>query len=82
MFVLRGLLAVVVEAQVSDEAFAHDVAEGVLELHVLDEEIVLGVDAGGGVGVLEVEAEPLLDAQVLQAGCACRQIHEQAKIER
>ena len=57
-----GLLAVVVEAEVGDEAFAHDVAEGVFELHVLDEQVVLGVDAGGGVGVLEVEAQPLLNA--------------------
>ena len=41
------LLAVVVEAEVGDEVFAHDVAEGVFQLHGLDEEVVLGVDAGG-----------------------------------
>ncbi len=51
-----------------DQVLAHDVAKRVLQLHGLDEEVVLGVDAGGAVGVLEVEAEPLLDAQALQAG--------------
>ena len=49
-----------------DEVFAHDVAEGVFELHGLDEEVVLGVDAGGAVGGFEVEAEPLLDAEAAE----------------
>ena len=56
------LLAVVVEAEVGDETFAHDVAESVFELHVLDEQVVLGVDAWGRVRVLEVETQPLLNA--------------------
>jgi hypothetical protein len=50
------LLAVIVEAEMGDEAFAHDVTEGVFEFHVLDEEIVFGIDTGCGVGVFEVEA--------------------------
>ena len=66
--VLELLLAVVVEAEVGDEVFAHDVAEGVFQLHRLDEEVVLGIDAGGAVGILEVEAQPLLDAEAAQAG--------------
>ena len=37
-----ALLAVVIEAEVGHEAFAHDVAEGVFQFHRLDEEVVLG----------------------------------------
>ena len=40
-----GCLVVVFEAEVGDQVFAHDVAQGVLELHRLDEEIVLGIEA-------------------------------------
>jgi hypothetical protein len=75
------VVGVVVEAEVGDEFFAHDVAEGVFELHGLDEEVVLGVDAGGGVGVLEVEAEPFLDAEAAQAWGAGCEVHEEAEIE-
>ncbi len=60
------LVAVVVEAEVGDEVFAHDVAEGVLQLHVLYEEVVLGIDTWCSVGILEVEAEPLLNAKATQ----------------
>lgn len=38
-------LVVVFEAEVGDEVSAHDVAQGVLELHGLDEEIVLWIQA-------------------------------------
>ncbi len=47
----------------SDEVFAHNVAKGVLQLHGLDEEVVLRINAGGAVRSFEVEAEPLLDAE-------------------
>ncbi len=39
---------VVLKPEVGDEVCAHDVTQGVLELHRLDEEIVLGVEAFGG----------------------------------
>ena len=55
-------LVVVFEAQVGDEIGAHDVAKGVFELHRLDEKIVLGVKAFAGLRRLEIEAEPLLNA--------------------
>ncbi len=42
---------------------------------------MLGIDAGGGVGILEVEAEPLLDAEAAQAGRAGSEIHEEDEIE-
>ena len=35
---------VVLEAEVGDEIVAHDMAERVLELHGLNEEIVLGIE--------------------------------------
>src|SRR5258708_39946746 len=56
------LLVVVLEAQVRDELFPPQMAERVLELHELDEEVVLGVEAGGVHRALEVEGEPFLDA--------------------
>src|SRR5687768_9052220 len=55
-------LVVILIPEVGDELFAAHVAHGVLELHELDEEVVLGVEAGGGHGALEVEGEPFLDA--------------------
>jgi hypothetical protein len=57
-------LVVVLEAQVGDEVFAHDVAQRVLQLHRLDEEVVFRIQAGGALGALEEEAEPLLNAEV------------------
>ena len=65
-----------------DEVFAHDVAECVFQLHVLDEEVVFGVDAGCGVRIFEVEAEPFLNSQALQAWSSGREIHEEDQIER
>src|SRR4051812_9489963 len=51
---------VVFEAEVRDEVFAAQMPERVLELHQLDEDVVLGVEAGRGHRRLEVEREPLL----------------------
>jgi hypothetical protein len=76
-----ALVAVVLEAEVGDEIFPHDVAESVFELRVLNEEIVLGVDALCVLGRLEVEAEPLLNSETTQAGCASSEIHEEDKVE-
>src|SRR5687768_10255958 len=53
---------VILQAEVRDEVFAAEVAERVLELHQLDEDVVLGVEAGRGHRRLEVEGEPLLRA--------------------
>ena len=83
---LRGrlpgrLLAVVVEAEVGDEGFAHDVAEGVFELHGLDEEVVFGVEAGGGVGGFEVEGEPFLYSYAAEGWGSGGQVEEEAEVE-
>ena len=64
------------------QVFAHDVAQRVLQLHGLYEEIVLGIDAGGRVRSLEVEAEPLLNAKSAKTGRASGQIEEEAEVER
>ena len=55
-FALRLLLVVVLQAQVRDQFLAAQMPQRVLQLHQLDEEIVLGIQAGGGHGRLEVEA--------------------------
>src|SRR6266542_107292 len=52
------LALVVIEAEVCDELLAREVAERVLELRLLDEEVVLGVEPLGGHRALEVEREP------------------------
>src|SRR6185437_8996497 len=72
---------VVLEAEVGDHLFAHDVAQGVLQLHGLDEQVVLGVEAGGGDGALEIEREPLLDAEAAERGGALGKIGEQDQVE-
>jgi len=41
---------------------AHDVAQRVLQLHRLNEKIVLRIEARRCLRRLEIEAEPLLDA--------------------
>src|SRR5947208_3062416 len=42
---------------------------------------MLGIDAQGAVGSLEVEAEPLLNAQTAQAWGAGCQVHEEDEIK-
>src|SRR4051812_27939448 len=65
---------VVLQPQVRDELFSSHVPERVLQLHQLNEQIVLRVQLRRVLGALEVEREPLLDA--VHAG-ALREIHEQ-----
>ena len=51
----KPCLVVVLQSQVSDQLFTSQVAESVLELHKLNEDVVLGVNAGRAHGALEVE---------------------------
>src|SRR5580704_4177739 len=76
-----GSSVVVLEAEMGDEFFALNVTECVLELHRLDEEVVFGVKAGRGLWRFEVEAEPLLNAEVLKFRGALREIEEEDEIE-
>src|SRR5258706_10231968 len=54
---------VVLDAEVGDLVFAHHPAQRVLELGLLDEEIVLRIQAGGHLRALKVEGEPFLNAE-------------------
>ncbi len=51
-----GALIVVFEAELGDETLAHDVAEGILELHRLDKKVVLRIEPGSSLRRLEIEA--------------------------
>jgi len=61
---------VVLESKVGDKVRAHDVAQSVLELHRLNEEVVLGIEAFARLRRLEIEAQPLLNADGAELGCA------------
>src|SRR5262245_22850886 len=54
-------LVIVFAPQVGDELLTLQVPQRVLQLHQLDEEIVLGIETGRVHGALEIEREPLLD---------------------
>src|SRR3981081_2351036 len=73
-----GELVVVLAAKVRDELLALKVPQSVLQLHQLNEQIVLGVDLRRVHRRLEVEREPLLDA--LHLG-PLRQIEEERDVE-
>src|SRR5260221_8920535 len=51
---------IVLVPEVRDHLFAHHPAEGVLQLHELNEEVVLRIEPFGVHGALEVEGKPLL----------------------
>src|SRR5215207_10087651 len=72
------LLEVVVHSEVGDLLLAHHPAQRVAELRLLDEQVVLGIEAGRDLRGLEVEAEPLLDAA--EPGPP-GQVEEQAQVE-
>src|SRR6266487_3823132 len=75
---LTELSVVILKTQMRNQVFAAKVTKGVLELHQLDEDIVLGVERGCGHWRLEVEREPFLDA--FHAG-ALGQIEEESQVE-
>src|SRR5262245_28343282 len=72
------LSVVILVAQVRDEVLAHHPAERILELHALNEEIVLRVEPFRGHRALEVKAEPLLHSTEARS---LREIHEQREVE-
>src|SRR2546422_4907741 len=61
-----------------DKVFAHQPAEGVLQLHGLDEEVMLGIEVRRAHGRFEIEAEPFLNA--VQAGALC-EVEEKHQVE-
>src|SRR3954452_1851696 len=66
-----GELVVVLPAEVGDQFLTLQIAKGVLQLHQLNEQVVLRVQARRVDRALEVERQPLLDP--VHAG-ALRQI--------
>src|SRR5688572_4029860 len=69
---------VVLEAEVGDEVFSSEEPQRVLQLHQLNEQVVLRVEPRGMHRALEIEREPLLDAA--HPGPA-RQVEEQCHVE-
>src|SRR2546427_6659024 len=69
---------VVFLAEVGDKVFAHQPTEGVLQLHGLDEEIVLGIEVRCAHGRFKIKAEPFLNA--MQAG-ALGEVEEKHQVE-
>src|SRR5215472_6553276 len=71
-------LIVIFQTEMSDQIFTAHPPERVLQLHQLNEDVVLRVESGRGHGRLEVERQPLLDAP--HSG-ALRQIQEQHQVQ-
>src|SRR5260370_41814770 len=69
---------IVLQAQMGDQVFPAQMAERVLELHELDEEVVLGVEAGCGHQGFEVAGGPLLDPARPRPG---REVHVEGGAE-
>src|SRR5476649_1154275 len=74
----NGFLVVVLTSKMRDELFALEIAQRVLELHQLDEQIVLRVHLGRVHRRLVVERQPLLDAVHLRP---LREIQEERRVE-
>src|SRR5579883_1096091 len=75
---LDVLLVVVLESEVSNQLLALHPAEGILQFHELNEDIVLGIEPLSRHRRLEVEGKPLLNASHSRA---LRQIHKQHQIQ-
>src|SRR5207237_10477984 len=71
-------LVVILTAEMRDELFALEKPERVLELHQLDEQIVLRIHRRRVHRALEVERQPFLDAVHVRA---LREIEEQRNVE-
>jgi len=62
----RRCSIVILEAKVRDQIYAHNVAQRVLELHRLDEQIVFRIQPRSRLWRLQVEAQPLLNSNRLE----------------
>src|SRR3954453_14391445 len=67
---------VVLEAEMCDQVFSAHPAQRILQLHKLNEDIMLGVQAFSSHGRLEVEREPFLDASHPGALCEIEKQHQ------
>src|SRR3984957_18009443 len=71
-------LVVVLEAKVGNQILSAHPTQGVLQLHQLNENVVLGIQSGSRHGSFEVEGQPLLDAFHARP---LRQIQKQNQIQ-
>src|ERR1700748_3100749 len=74
----NGELVVVLTAKMRDELFAFQIPQRVLQLHQLNEQVVLRIQARRVNRALEVERQPLLNARHARP---LRQIHEQRDVQ-
>src|SRR4029453_1536678 len=74
----REASVVVLAPQVRNQILALQVSQRVLQLHQLNEQIVLRVDLGSVHRALEVERQPLLDAGHTRA---LRQVQKEHRVE-
>src|SRR5215472_19082166 len=80
--VRRYILSIVVlQPQVRNQFLAPQVTQGVLQLHELNEEIVLRVECRRHHGALEVKRKPFLDAEARQFRSALRKIEKQYQVK-
>src|SRR5271165_3603922 len=77
----QRFLVVILQPQMRNQLLALEVAQRVLQLHGLDEQVVLGIQPRRRHRRLEVEAQPLLDADASQLRRALRQVEEQHQVE-
>jgi hypothetical protein len=73
-----GVSRVVLEPEVGDLFLTLEIPQGILQFHLLDEEIVLGVESAQVVRALEEEGQPLLDAV---HAAALGQVHQQDQVQ-
>src|ERR1022692_3917828 len=76
-----SFLVVILQPQVRDHLFALEMAQRVLQLHGLDEQVMLGIQSGRRHRRFEVEAQPLLDADTAQLRRTLCQVEEEHQIE-
>src|SRR5579862_1807038 len=69
---------VILQPEVSDQILTAHPPKSILQLHELDKNVVLGIEAGRSHGSLEIERQPFLDAA---HSAALRKVHEQNQIE-
>src|SRR5690242_4840938 len=72
---------VILQTQVRDQVFAHDVAQGVLQFHRLNEQIVLWSETFRRLWRLEIKAQPLLDADGAQFWRSLGEVEEQHQVK-
>src|SRR5688572_8068660 len=69
---------IILQPEMRDLILAHEVAQCILELRLLNEQVVLRLQALRRHGTLEIERQPFLYS--LHAG-ALREVHEQREIQ-